>query len=705
MQNSSYYRQRHLMIIPIIITLFLSLSCDPSNQVTIYRDNWGIPHIYADTEENLAYAFGYAQAEDRLIQILTSYRHAEGTMAEAFGKRFVDSDYNQRVWQHATIAQKNFPRLSADMQNIFNHFVAGIKQYMKEHPDKVPDWAPEIHPWHILALGRAFIWGWPLGQARGDFWRGKRKIERPHHSNQWLVSAERSAEGVPIALIDPHLNFETSGHWMEARLHAGEMQAAGMCIPGTPFIGLGHNQYISWAATTGGPDCADVYELDINPDNPLQYQYDGQWREITKETVLIRVKEENDIKEIERIVERSHYGPVMERDGNKAYAFKLAYADEFLLVDQMLNINKAKNLTDFKSALAMCQMMPQNMMYAGIDGNIYYARTGRVPIRPESYDWDYPLPGNTKATEWLGIHPHQDLIQITNPATGFMQNCNISPGTMMPNSPFTKDKYPAYIYNDTENRSNPRGRSAVRLLEAEKKLTVERAKQIALNTTADGFEIWQSALKESYKTNTKFYPDLQNAVTLITGWNGHLDADNTAAALYRFWRRECNKVKVNLPTDEDGTIKDLSTNDQKNMLKALKKAKQYLTDKFGSFQIPWGTTVRLKRGEKTWPVSGGSFNNGVNVLRAASGRLSDETGITTVMSGQSCCMLVVLSDPIRSYSILPWGESDDPDSPHYTDQAEALFSKSEFKSTYFLKEELMKHVESEKNILVPEDIE
>jgi len=390
----------------LIIIFFLPLACKDHNHVTVYRDNWGVPHIFAPSETALAYAFGYTQAEDRLVQILSSYRHAEGTMAEAFGKNYINSDYNQRVWQHAKISKEKFSQIPNDLQEFSKHFVAGIKHYMKTHQEEVPEWAPEIHPWHVLALGRAFIWGWPQGQARSDMRRGKMKIERPHHSNQWLVSPGRTAEKVPIALIDPHLNFHTSGKWLETALHTDDIDLRGMVVPGTPFIALGHNQFISWAATTGGPDCADVYELEINPDNPLQYKYENEWRDINTEITVIRVKTKNGFTEVRKSIERSHYGPIQERIGNKAYAFKLAYMDEVMLVEQMRKTNNATNLQEFVDAISMCQMMPQNMMCATIEGDIYYARTGMVPIRPKGYDWDYPVPGNTKATEWQGIHPH-----------------------------------------------------------------------------------------------------------------------------------------------------------------------------------------------------------------------------------------------------------------------------------------------------------
>ena len=176
-----YSNGRKRYSILLIVIVFVGIfSCENTNKVTIYRDTWGIPHIYANSEANLAYAFGYAQAQDRLIQILKSYRYAEGTLSEAYGDKYIDMDYIQRVWQHAKISKDKFGELSPEIQKIATYFIAGIKQYMRDFPEQVPDWAPEIYPWHVVAWGRTFIWGWPLGQARGDLYRGKRKMAEPN---------------------------------------------------------------------------------------------------------------------------------------------------------------------------------------------------------------------------------------------------------------------------------------------------------------------------------------------------------------------------------------------------------------------------------------------------------------------------------------------------------------------------------------------
>jgi len=681
----------------IFILVFIAVSdCGSKNKVTIYRDTWGVPHIYGDSEEAVAYGFGYAQAEDRMVQLLTNFRWAEGTLAEALGRSYAKEDYIQRLCQHAEISQKRYADLPQNIKNILEAFVAGIAQYQKEHPEKVPDWAPKIQPWHPLALGRAFIWGWPLGQALDDLRAGKRKIEHPRGSNQWAVSGKRTATGAPIALIDPHLSWNDEGHWVEARLHGGKIHSCGICVVGTPLVGLGHNRRLSWAATTGGPDCGDVFAEEINPQNRLQYRYDGQWRDIAVDTIRISVKTDSGMKVVSLAVEKSHHGPIYEREGNLAYALAIPYWNEVGLVQQLYEMNLAQSLDEFKRALEMRQFMPQNVMVADQDGNIYYQRTGRVPIRDLRFDWNKPVPGNTSETEWQGIHPTADLVQLLNPEIGFMQNCNISPGTMLPTSPMVNAKYRSYIYNDPDGRDNPRGKRANALLGAEIHMTFERAQEIGTDTGIPEVELWQSALKKALAAHQSQFVDIADAAEMIISWNGHLDKESEKATLFRAWRIATSK-KENLK--RTASLSALTTEDEVALLEAIREGQQNLISLFGSYKVPWGSTVILKRGDKTFPLSGGSFDNIFSSLRSVWG--TDKKGVTTGSGGQSGPMVVSLTKPVQSVSVLPWGQSDDPESPHYFDQGEKLFSQGKFKDTWFEWEELKEHVETQTSLELP----
>src|SRR5262245_54344180 len=139
-----------------------------AGDATIYRDEYGIPHVFAQTLEAASFAIGYAQAEDRLEELLKNYRKANGTMAEVFGPDYYRTDVIQRMWRHADISREKYKEVSPKMRGCIEAYQEGIKQFMRERPDQVPAWAQEIHPWDVIALGRYIIWGWPLGEAGGD---------------------------------------------------------------------------------------------------------------------------------------------------------------------------------------------------------------------------------------------------------------------------------------------------------------------------------------------------------------------------------------------------------------------------------------------------------------------------------------------------------------------------------------------------------
>src|SRR5437867_4919489 len=161
-------------LVALTLSLFLSVAwlaqaaaSDP-NEATLYRDEFGIPHVFAPTLEAAAYAVGYAQAEDRLEELLKNYRRANGTMAEAFGKEHFRNDLIQRMWRHSEISREKYRQVSAKMRGVIEAYQRGVKQFMKEHPEQIPSWAQEIHPWDVVALGRYSNWVWPLGEAEGD---------------------------------------------------------------------------------------------------------------------------------------------------------------------------------------------------------------------------------------------------------------------------------------------------------------------------------------------------------------------------------------------------------------------------------------------------------------------------------------------------------------------------------------------------------
>src|SRR6266571_3270486 len=179
----------------LVFVLFQTLcliqtQASAATEATIYRDEFGIPHVFAPNLESAAFAVGYAQAEDRLEELLKNYRRANGTMAEVFGPDYFKQDLVQRMWRHAEISREKYPQISAKMRAVMEAYQQGVRQFMKEHPEQVPSWAQEIHAWDIVALGRYIIWGWPLGEAASDLEKaGIRPDDMAYRgSNEMLIA-------------------------------------------------------------------------------------------------------------------------------------------------------------------------------------------------------------------------------------------------------------------------------------------------------------------------------------------------------------------------------------------------------------------------------------------------------------------------------------------------------------------------------------
>lgn len=682
----------------LLLAITLAARARDAEEATLYRDEFGIPHVYAPSLETAAFAVGYAQAEDRLEELLKNYRRASGTMAEVFGPGHFREDAIARIFRHEEISREKYGLLSANMRAVIEAYQAGIKYFMKERPQEVPAWAQEIHPWDVVALGRFIIWGWPLGEAGADLLRaGIQPDEMAYHgSNEMLLGPSRTAAKVPIAIIDPHLSWYGEFRFYQVRIYAGDFNASGVSIVGTPLPSLGHSRYCSIAMTTGGPDTSDIFEEELNPDNPRQYLYDGQWKNLEVRKVKIGVKDgaKVDWKELE--VESSQHGPIVAHKNGKAYAMAIPYAEEVGLMDQTYATMMARNLAEMKSALAHLQLMGQNIMVATVQGDIYYVRNGRVPVRAPGTDPSRPIPGRFSTNDWRGIHPFADLVQIENPPQGYMQNCNVTPFGMMKDSPLTPEQYARfpYLYNATRNAPrHQRSEMAVELLDAAHDLTVEKAIALAFNTQVYHAEQWQARLKEAWtklpdadkgQSATKVY-------TLIQKWNRHSDADSEGALAYYAFKK-------GLPGRIARAVEPPADVADQEVLAALDKAADWLQTSFGSLTVPYGKYFRVGRqdGERTYPVGGGSVGDVAMATVRAIG--FDKVGKEMVgHSGQTSTQVVLMTDPPQSFSLVPLGASDHKESGHWDDQAEKLFSPSRMTPTWFMnRPELLKHVTSTK---------
>jgi len=663
-----------------LMMAFCSLLTAPlkgADRVEILRDEYGVPHIFAATAAGAAFGSGYAQAEDRLEEMLRNYRKAEGTMAEAFGKAYLFHDYRQRVWRHRQVAEGHYKDLDPKLRAICEAFQAGVKKFMREHPEQVPSWAPKLEAWQIVALGRYIIWGWPEGEAGGDL---KQVGIEPdpvayHGSNEVLLAPWRTAMHTPIAIVDPHLSWYGEFRFYEMRIYGGELNFSGAAILGLPFPSLGHNRYLSIAMTTGGPDTSDAYEEEVQGG---KYKFKGAWRPLDVRTERIGVKVGDEVKWQEVRIESTHHGPIVAHKNGKAYSLAIPYANEYQLLDTEWQIATARNLAEAKRALAGLQLMGQNIMIGTVDGDIYYVRNGRVPIRPKGCDPSRPMPGSTGECEWQGIHRFDDLVQITNPPQGYMQNCNVSPFAMMKDSPLVPEKWTEhpYLYNDFRRPPHQRAAMLVDLLDAAKGVTAEQAIAIAFSPQVWHAELWQERIRKAVPESA--------FGKMLAAWEHRSDANSHAALAFYLFKTALGEA--GRAVDPPNTLSDNAVRS------ALFKAEQRLDREFGPDAV-FGTLFRVGRegGLRTWPVSGGTLvEAGMATPRAIS---FVKVGNRMVgHSGQTSTQIVILTKPPQSYMVIPLGESDHPESGHWDDQAEELFSKSQAKPTYFAnREELEKH--------------
>jgi acyl-homoserine-lactone acylase len=668
------------------------------DEATIYRDEFGIPHVFAPTLESACYAIGYAQAEDRLEELLKNYRRANGTMAEVFGPEYYRQDLIQRLWRHEAVSRERYNQVSPKMRACIESYQDGIRAFMKEHPEQVPAWAQEIHPWDVIALGRYIIFGWPIGEAGGDLIRAGIQPDPMAYrgSNEMLIAPQRTTMNAPIAVIDPHLSWYGEFRFYQVRIYAGDYNVSGVSILGVPLPSLGHSRYCSVAMTTGGPDTSDIFEEELNPANLRQYRYDGKWRDMTVRKEIIKVKDGDKVAAKEVEIEYTHHGPIVAHKNGKAYAMAIPYAEEIGLTDQVYEMMMARHLDQMKQAMTHLQLMAQNVMVGTVQGDIYYVRNGRVPVRAKGVDPGKPIPGNTSATEWQGLHPFTDLVQITNPPGGYMHNCNVTPCAMMKNSPLTPDKYAAYpyLYNaDCKMPRHQRAEMMTDLLDAANKVTLEQAIDIAFSPQVYHAELWQARLQKAADGPGKaaLSADAASVYDAIQKWNRRSDADSEGAlAFYAF--------KKSLPPDVAKQYDPPASLTDAPLIEALNNAGKWLRETFGSAHIAYGQYFRVGRegGAKTWPVGGGSLNGGPNNVAVATPRAISFRQVGKEMvgvGGQTSTQIVVMSNPPKSYAIIPLGESDHKESGHWDDQAEKLFSKSKAYPSFFMdKQELMKHV-------------
>jgi penicillin amidase len=550
-----------------------------SAPVEIVRDEWGVPHIYAQNEYDLLFAQGYVHAQDRLWQMEFNRRVGAGTLSAILGESTLGIDRFMRTLGLRRAAERDLATSDPETRTLLQAYADGINAYVESHRNRLPleftilgvdpePWTPvDTLNWAgvmSLQLGREYPMELlraqliaTLGEtatqqllppypedapviippeARSYAWLRDRDISSEDGlasvlgepatflgSNNWVVHGSRTATGKPLLADDTHLGLDMPSIWYENGLHGGRFDSVGYSFPGAPLVIIGHNGRIAWGVTNLGPDVQDLYieKLD-DPAHPTQYQFKGKWLdlEIIYETIEVKGQDPETLN-----VLATHHGPIVNRVvGDLALAEPLALQWTALagnrIFHSVMHINLATNWQEFRQALSFWDAPSQNFIYADVEGNIGYQSPGKIPIRAPGHQGLLPVPGWTGEYEWQGTIPFDQLPNVFNPPTGFIATAN---------NKTVPDDYPYHIAYYWA--SGFRAQRITDLLAADNSLTIEDVRDIHAQTyslPAEALRPYLLAIEPESKLQAQ-------ALEMAEAWDLYLEADRTGASVYQTW--------------------------------------------------------------------------------------------------------------------------------------------------------------------------
>ncbi len=367
-----------------------SLFSPPEGRARILRDAYGVPHIYGRTDVDVAFGFGYAQAEDHLLQMLKNFRQARGRLAEVEGASALKLDEMALRWRIHSVAGERYGDISEETQQYIAAFVGGINHYIEIHRQVLPQWVQDVRAVDVVALARwiLFLFAEQTGKSELAHVGLATTVPKLPGSNLWVVGASRSDSGAPVLTMDVQLPYTTPFQLCEAHLisNAG-LDVMGATFFGLPIIFVGHNNNIAWSITTNDIDVFDLYEERLDPINPRRYFYGNEKRRVVSRHVKIGVHSKQGIREVERELRYTDHGPVYKTIGNWAYAARTSVENRVDAIGQLLRMNRAVTLNDFQQALSHLELPVFNVIYGDVTGEIFYVFNGRCPVRSEDFDW------------------------------------------------------------------------------------------------------------------------------------------------------------------------------------------------------------------------------------------------------------------------------------------------------------------------------
>ncbi|HEY6273305.1 MAG TPA: acylase [Terriglobales bacterium] len=685
-----------------------------AKSITIYRDNYGVPHVYGPTDAACAFGYMYAQAEDNFWQIEDSYIRSLGRASEVYGAKTMEDDELVRALEIPRLAQQEYEHLPAGTRSVMDGATEGLNYFLAHNPQVKPRLLTHFEPWYGLAFNRYALYFQFIYRRSGLRTEEIKGVVEPQAaqpsaaipaqrddqasaidyktaaetqgSNMWAVMPAKSRDGHALLFINPHQPFFGTGQWYEGQVHSDE----GWDMSGASFFGsalptIGHNEYLGWSHTVNAPDIVDVWEETFDKaGDPLAYRYDGGYRHATEWTDTIKVKTDSGMAPHKLTFRKTHHGPIVAVRDGKQLSIKMARFEEGGQLDEWYNMTRARNMVEFKKAMSATAVPMFNAVYADRDGNIFYVYNGAVPRRSPKFDWSKPVDGSTSETEWQGYHAFNELPQVTNPKSGWVQNCNSTPFlTTVFDNPDPAG-FPKYMVGEGDTA---RARISRRILWNKDSFTFDEWAKAGFDTyviqaeseLADLARAWEKAPSQKV---AEAYVELAN-------WDHVSRTNSVPMTLFMLWHEKQYGTAV------------IRAGKKQEPVQALEQVIDDLNGTFGTWRVTWGDVNRLERRQsggdepfsdsvKSLPVAGAPGDVGIVFNFYA--RPEKDQKRRYGVAGHSFISVVDFGPQVEARSIMVFGENSDPASPHYFDQSE-LYAKQEFKPAYFSLAEIKAHAE------------
>lgn len=661
----------------------------------ILWDSFGVPHIYAKTEEGGFYGFGYAQAQSHGNLLLRMYGESRARAAEYWGEKYESQDKWLVANDVPARSVQWFRQQTPQMQKNLEAFAAGINAYAAAHPDRI---AAEVKV--VLPLKGVDIIAHAQRLMNFGYIASDRKvladpsINEAGGSNAWAVAPSRSASGKAMLLANPHLPWAPSQlTYYEAQITAPGLAIYGATQVGLPVLRFGFNNDLGFTNTVNTMQGFTSYRLTLEGNG---YRFDGKVLPFKSETKSYKVKQaDGTLKTVSFEQKSTVHGPVFTLpDGKTVIALKVAGLDRSGVLEQYLDMGKARDWATFEKALRRMQVVMFNIIYADRAGHILYLDNGLLP-KHASGDlkyWSAPVPGDTSATLWKDVHSYDDMPKLFDPATGFVQNANDPPWLATWPRALDPKAFPAYVA--PVGPMSQRAQMSVKLMTKTPKISFDDFVSRKLTTTSLMAErMLPDLLAAATGSNDA---DVQAATALLEDWDHRFEPDSRAALLFETWAgifaprnftdQSNYAVKWTLddPLETPRGLKDPAA--AVAMLKqAVAKTKQL----YGAIDRPYGDVSRFHIGDVSVPANGGFGNTGV--FRTITwGPMKN--GERTPVHGETWVSMVEFGTPLKAVGLMSYGNSSQPGSKHNSDQLQLLADKK-FRSLWIDRADIERHLE------------